>query len=85
MKILLDESVPWPLNNLLPAQDCVSVQQRGWTGVKNGELLKRAAVEFDLLSLRTKDFGINKTWPRFAFQFSSFLPITSGGFVPPQT
>ena len=48
MNILLDESVPWPLNDLLPEQHCVSVQQRGWTGIKNGELLKRAVAEFDL-------------------------------------
>lgn len=56
MKILLDESVPWPLHKLLPDQDCVSVQQRGWTGIKNGELLELAAAEFDLII--TSDQGI---------------------------
>lgn len=56
MKILLDESVPWPLNDLLPGQNCVSVQQRGWAGLKNGELLKRAVAEFGLFI--TSDQGI---------------------------
>jgi hypothetical protein len=52
----LDESVPWPLNELLPAHDCVSVQRRGWTGIKNGELLELAVAEFDLFI--TSDQGI---------------------------
>ena len=56
MNILLDESVPWPLSTLLPTHHCVSVQQRGWAGIKNGELLKRAVVEFNLLI--TSDQGI---------------------------
>jgi predicted nuclease of predicted toxin-antitoxin system len=56
MKILLDESVPWPLRDLLSTQDCVSVQQRGWAGIKNGELLTRAVSEFDLFI--TSDQGI---------------------------
>ena len=29
--------------------DCISVQKRGWKGIKNGALLNLAAVEFDLV------------------------------------
>jgi hypothetical protein len=32
----------------LYGHDCVSVQQRGWQGIRNGELLRRAEGEFDL-------------------------------------
>ena len=56
MKILLDECVPWPLRDLLAKHDCVNVQKRGWTGIKNGELLRLAAGEFDLFI--TSDQGI---------------------------
>jgi len=49
MRVLLDECVPWPLRNLLTEHDCISVQKRGWTGIKNGALLELAAREFDLL------------------------------------
>ena len=48
MKILLDECVPLPLHDLLSGHDSISVQQRGWTGIKNGELLLLAVREFDL-------------------------------------
>jgi hypothetical protein len=48
MKILLDECVPWPIFKVLTAHDCVPVQRRGWSGIKNGELLRLAEVEFDL-------------------------------------
>jgi predicted nuclease of predicted toxin-antitoxin system len=48
LKILLDECVPWPLHKLLPGHQCQTAQQRGWTGVANGDLLRLAEAEFDL-------------------------------------
>jgi len=48
MKILLDECVPWPMHKLLSGHSCSTVQGRGWGGIKNGDLLQRAEVEFDL-------------------------------------
>jgi hypothetical protein len=56
MKILLDECVPWPLHELLSGHECVNVQRRGWTGIKNGDLLRLAADQFDLFI--TSDQGI---------------------------
>ena len=48
MRILLDECVPWPMHRLLTNHSCTSVQGRGWGGIKNGDLLRRAEAEFDL-------------------------------------
>jgi len=48
MRILLDEWVPWPMHKLLSGHSCSSVQDQGWSGIKNGELLQRAEGEFDL-------------------------------------
>jgi predicted nuclease of predicted toxin-antitoxin system len=48
VKVLLDECVPWPLHALLAGHDCSNVQQRGWRGIKNGELIQLAVEEFDL-------------------------------------
>ena len=56
MKILLDECVPAQLRELLASHECINVQRRGWTGIKNGELLRLAAGEFDLFI--TSDQGI---------------------------
>lgn len=48
MRILLDECVPWPMHKLLRGHDCSTVQDQGWGGIKNGDLLQRAEREFDL-------------------------------------
>ena len=48
MKVLLDECVPWPMHRLLAGHDCTTAQKRGWGGIKNGDLLQQAEVEFDL-------------------------------------
>jgi hypothetical protein len=48
MKILLDECVPWPMHKFLSGHECFTAQQRGWGGIKNGDLLHRAEEEFDL-------------------------------------
>ena len=40
MKIIVDECVPNIVIRGLPERDIVSVQQMGWGGIKNGELLK---------------------------------------------
>jgi predicted nuclease of predicted toxin-antitoxin system len=50
MRVLLDENVPVELAPLLVDHLVDSVVGLGWTGVKNGELLRRAGAErFDVL------------------------------------
>jgi hypothetical protein len=39
---LLDESVPRRLRRVLTGHEVFSVQQRGWAGMKNGQLLSAA-------------------------------------------
>lgn len=48
MNILLDECVPWPMHRLLTNHTCTSVQAQGWSGIRNGDLFRRAEGEFDL-------------------------------------
>ena len=49
MRLLLDESVPRRLRRSLPSHAVRSVVEMGWGGIRNGELLARAANEFDAL------------------------------------
>ena len=58
MTILFDENIPRKLKWRLMERgiDVVTVPERGWAGVKNGELLNRAEEEFDVLL--TMDQGI---------------------------
>ena len=42
MKVLLDECTPRVVKKRLPTQNISTVQEMGWAGIKNGELLNRA-------------------------------------------
>jgi hypothetical protein len=49
MRVLLDECVPRALRKDLPGHEVKTVAEAGWAGVKNGQLLKLAATQFDIL------------------------------------
>ena len=46
MRVLLDECVPRRLRRELAGHEVLTVTERGWSGVKNGNLLKLAEAEF---------------------------------------
>ena len=54
--MLLDECVPRRLRRELPGHDVRTVSEMGWSGIKNGPLLRSAAREFD--AFLTVDQGI---------------------------
>jgi len=43
VRVLLDEQLPRQLARELTGHDVRTVQQQGWAGLRNGELLRRAA------------------------------------------
>ncbi len=47
MRILLDECLPRKLKFDFVGHDLATVPEVGWRGLKNGELLRRAATAFD--------------------------------------
>ena len=49
MRVLLDECVPRALRDELSGHDVRTVAENGWSGAKNGELLRLAADRFDVL------------------------------------
>jgi hypothetical protein len=49
MRVLLDESLPRDLGREIQGHEVTTVQQAGWAGIENGELLRRAAEKFDVL------------------------------------
>jgi hypothetical protein len=56
VRILLDESVPRQLAAHLGEHEVTTVTGQGWSGLQNGELLRRAAGTFDVFV--TGDRGI---------------------------
>jgi hypothetical protein len=49
VRVLLDENLPHDLIAELAGHQVSAVQGLGWAGVKNGELLRRAAGQIDAL------------------------------------
>lgn len=51
MKVLIDECAPRALKHSLAVHghECLTVQEAGWSGRENGELLALAEAEFDVL------------------------------------
>ena len=51
MRVLIDECAPRELKLVLTAAglECLTVQEAGWSGKENGELLALAESEFDVL------------------------------------
>jgi len=48
VRVLLDESLPRTLAGHLSSVVAETVCDRGWSGLKNGELLQRASESFDV-------------------------------------
>lgn len=48
-KVLFDENMPRKLRRDLPEFAVRTVQEEGWAGLKNGDLLRKAALSFDVL------------------------------------
>lgn len=48
MKVFLDECVDWRLLRDLVGHDVRTARQMGWSEIRNGELLRLAAAQFDV-------------------------------------
>ena len=70
IKVLLDENLPRKLKWAIDAE-VITVPERGWSGVKNGKLLRMAAEEFDVFI--TMDQGIEHQQNLKALDLCVFL------------
>jgi predicted nuclease of predicted toxin-antitoxin system len=55
MRVLLDECVHSRVGRALASSDVRTVPEVGWRGVKNGELLRLAATEYDVFITSDKN------------------------------
>lgn len=49
MRILFDQGTPAPLRDHLPGHSVETAYEKGWSALRNGELLAKAEAEFDVL------------------------------------
>jgi predicted nuclease of predicted toxin-antitoxin system len=49
VRILFDQGTPAPLRDHLPGHSVETAYEKGWSALRNGELLAKAEAEFDVL------------------------------------
>ena len=55
MRIILDENIPLPLGKWLASHEVTNVRKEGWSGIGNGDLLKKIDGGFDLFVTADKN------------------------------
>ena len=55
MNVAFDGNVPLPLRQFLPGHNVVTLQELGWAGIGNGELIRRLDGRCDALVLADKN------------------------------
>ena len=55
MKIILDENIPKYLKFMLSQYDVSTVQEQGWSGISNGDLISRIEGSFDIFITADKN------------------------------
>ena len=66
MRLLLDENLPKRLKNDFPEHEVFIVRDKGWNGIKNGELLKlMIANGFDALMTFDKNLQHQQNFSKY--------------------
>jgi hypothetical protein len=65
-KVLFDENMPRMLRRDLPEFVVRTVQEEGWAGLKNGDLLRRAVLSFDVLLTADQRLRYQQNTSQFA-------------------
>ena len=88
MRILLDEQLNWRLVRVFSsAHEVRSVRDMGWTGLRNGDLLRLAEREFDVMVTMDRNMEHQQHLPRYnlaviLLQSTSNRLEDTEGFVP---
>lgn len=74
MRILLDECVNADLKPLLAGHEVFTVQEVGWSGTRNGELLKLIAGKFDIFITTDQSLPHQQNLSRVTFPVLLLVP-----------
>jgi predicted nuclease of predicted toxin-antitoxin system len=65
VNVLLDECAPARLGHLLTGHSVTTVPRRGWAGIKNGDLLKLAEKEYEVLVTVDRKLSVQQDLTKF--------------------
>jgi hypothetical protein len=80
MRVLLDEQIDKRLKPLFdPSFVLLTVKERGWDGLKNGNLLRAAQAEFDALVTMDRGIPHQQNLGALTLESCSFARTATGG------
>ena len=77
MKVLLDECLPKKLKREVEADFVQTVPEAGWASKKNGELLRLAEVDFDVLLTNDQNIEHQQNLKKFDLAFVVLVALTN--------
>ncbi len=77
MKVLLDECLPKKLKREVVADEVKTVPEVGWAGKKNGELLRLAQLDFDVLLTNDQNIEHQQNLKNFDLAFVVLVALTN--------
>ncbi|MGI8494095.1 MAG: DUF5615 family PIN-like protein [Pyrinomonadaceae bacterium] len=77
MKVLLDECLPKKLKREVEAEFVQTVPEAGWASKKNGELLRLAEIDFDVLLTNDQNMEHQQTLSKFNLAFVVLVAPTN--------
>lgn len=77
MKILIDECLPKKLKLSLPGHFVQTVPEAGWAGKQNGDLLKLAEIDFDILLTNDQNMEHQQYLKQFDLPFIVLVAPTN--------
>jgi len=66
LSVLLDECIDWRYGRELEPHRVSTVSEQGWTGLKNGELLRKASGEFDVFITVDRNLSFQQNLPDYS-------------------
>ena len=82
MRVLLDENLPLRLAPRLPGHSVDTVRRRGWTGLKNGDLLDRIRGRYEVFVTMDRRFGSRHPTPPCGIVLIRAMSNRIGDLVP---
>jgi predicted nuclease of predicted toxin-antitoxin system len=77
MKVLLDECLPKKLKREVVADEVKTVPEVGWASKKNGELLRLAQLDFDVLLTNDQNIEHQQNLKKFDLAFVVLVALTN--------
>ena len=77
MRVLLDECLPKRLKSEVEADEVKTVPEVGWASKKNGELLRLAQLDFDVLLTNDQNLEDQQNLKKFDLAFVVLVALTN--------